>query len=230
MSDTTTKPSSQSHAEITALPTRHPSLCPPCSDPRYISNSVTKLICQRHSVRAFLPKPIDPQIFEEVLCLSRRRWWNRSGVEKRRVRHLYPKPIDIIEVKWGMLLYGSEGYNVDRNDKKALEHARLRNYEFFDVPVGTIISMHSSLAPVDTMILGMYLQTLCLLLAERGLGTCIAVSVVGYSEVLRKGLGLGGNMVPLTGLVIGWEDEKEHVNWLRIKRDARRECVSFVDE
>lgn len=76
----------------------------------------------------------------------------------------------------GHALYGEKGYNIPRGAKDDMEKARRRNYTFFDAPVGMIISMDSKLAAVDILSVGLYLQMLCLLLQERGLGSCIQVS------------------------------------------------------
>jgi hypothetical protein len=45
------------------------------------------------------------------------------------------------------------------------------------------------------------------------------VSVVGYPDVVREVLGLGDDMLLLTGLAIGYEDEGERVNGMRTTRD-----------
>jgi hypothetical protein len=59
----------------------------------------------------------------------------------------------------------------------------LRNYMFFDAPCAFIVCMERSLAQVDVLSIGMYLQALCLLLAEEGIATCVEVSVAGYPQV-----------------------------------------------
>ncbi|KAF2121235.1 hypothetical protein BDV96DRAFT_640630 [Lophiotrema nucula] len=146
------------------------------------------------------------------------------------VTQAIPEPYKKYRSEMGHLLYGPEGYNVGREDKEAMRAAQLRNYSFFEAPLGAIISMDKSLAQVDALSIGMYLQTVCLLLAERGLGTCVAVSVVGYPHVLRKELGLADHMVPLTGLAVGYEDEEKMLNKMRVKRDAHKECVTFVED
>lgn len=130
----------------------------------------------------------------------------------------------------GRELYGPDGYNVARSDTEATFAAQLRNYQFFDAPVGAIICMDENLAQIDALSIGMYLQTVCLLLAERELGTCVAVSVVGWPELIREELGLPRHMVPLTGLAIGYEDERNHLNRMKVKRDAWRDCVTFINK
>jgi nitroreductase len=83
----------------------------------------------------------------------------------------------------GRQIYGPEGYNVPRTDEEQMHKARLRNYTFFDAPCAMIVCMERGLAEVDILSVGMYLQNLCLLLAEQGVGTCVEASVAGYPQV-----------------------------------------------
>lgn len=190
---------SSTHDEI-----KHdPSLLPPCKSPEYIKNSVTKLICQRHSTRSFLPDPVPTHVLEDVLSLAQHAPSN-SNIQPWRVHVLSgdslhrlssrlvdkvvrgekpvtaPLPEEYRKYRsdLGHQLYGPEGYDVPRSDKEATQKAQLRNYQFFGAPVAAIVCMDKKLEDIDALSIGMYLQTVCLLLAERGLGTCVAVSVV----------------------------------------------------
>lgn len=73
----------------------------------------------------------------------------------------------------GRKLYGPEGYGVGR-DEEASKRKRERNYEFFGAPVGAVLWMDGGLESCDVLGVGMYLQSLCLLLAERGVGSCVS--------------------------------------------------------
>jgi hypothetical protein len=72
-------------------------------------------------------------------------------------------------------------------------------------------------------------QSLCLLLAERGVASCVQVSVAGYPDVVRKELGIGEGMSVLSGIAVGFEDEGSRLNRLRVVRDGVKECVEFVE-
>src|SRR5215469_3997640 len=61
----------------------------------------------------------------------------------------------------------------------------VRNWEFFRAPVAGIVCMHQDLGPADALSVGMFLQTLLLALTERGLGSCVEVSISGYPETVR---------------------------------------------
>lgn len=127
----------------------------------------------------------------------------------------------------GHALYGPNGYNVVRGDKEGMNAARRRNYTFFDAPMAFIVSMDTSLAAVDVLSVGLYLQTLVLLLQERGLSHCIEVSVAGYPDAIRQELNIPKNMEILCGVAIGYEDEDKQVNKLIMSRDDWRNDVHF---
>jgi hypothetical protein len=58
----------------------------------------------------------------------------------------------------------------------------LRNWEFFRAPLAGIVCMHRDLHYVDSLGVGMFLQTFLLALTARGLGTCVQVSIAGYPD------------------------------------------------
>jgi nitroreductase len=133
---------------------------------------------------------------------------------------------------FGHLLYGEKGYNIPREDREAAEKARLRNYEFFGAPCCAVISMDAQLeeSPVNAMSVGMFVQIFMLALAERGLGSCLQVSVTGYPEVLRKEFGLANDQLLLCGMAIGWPIENNAVNELHVPREDLRNAVTFLEE
>jgi nitroreductase len=95
---------------------------------------------------------------------------------------------------------------IARHDKEGRRLAQLRNWEFFRAPVGAVVCMHRDLGLVDSLGVGMFLQTLVLALTERGLGTCVQVSIAAYPEILRAQLGIPEELTVLCGLAIGYPD------------------------
>lgn len=80
--------------------------------------------------------------------------------------------------------------------------------------------MHHDLTPVDAMSVGLFVQTFMLTLTERGLGTCLEVSVPGYPEVLRKEFELVDEQIILCGIAIGHPAKHNKVNDLVTGRGA----------
>jgi nitroreductase len=85
-------------------------------------------------------------------------------------------------------------------------------------------------SPVDTMTVGLFVQTFMLALAEKGLASCLQVSVAGYPEVLRKEFGVGEDQFILCGMAIGWPVEHNAVNELEIPRDDLAKQITFLED
>lgn len=213
---------------------------------------LTSLMLARHSTRSFLPCPVPMPLLHSALSLAQRTPSN-SNLQPWRLKivtghALYrlsaallaavasgaaPSTAPIPDTyrhyrsALGRELYGPRGYAVSRDDKEGMEKARRRNYEFFGAPLGIIVCMDGRLDEVDVMCVGMYVQTLCLLLAERGLGSCVQVSVAGYPGVVREMLGIGEEIKVLSGIAVGYEDAGVGLNALEVGRDAWGDCVEF---
>ena len=118
---------------------------------------------------------------------------------------------------------------IPREDTAGHLAAVLRNWEFFRAPLAGIVCMHRDLGPADALSVGMYLQTLLLALTERGLGTCIEVSVAGYPEIVRTQLAIPADLSILCGLAVGYPDPDFPANRLHINREAVEKNVVFLD-
>ncbi|MBW8710835.1 MAG: nitroreductase, partial [Mycobacterium sp.] len=127
----------------------------------------------------------------------------------------------------GGLVYGSMG--IARHDAEARRLAQLRNWEFFRAPVGAVVCMHRDLGLVDSLGVGMFLQTLLLALTERGLGTCVQVSIAAYPEILRAHLDIPDELTVLCGLAIGYPDPAFAGNNLAVPRNPVETNVVFLD-
>ncbi|WP_284234606.1 nitroreductase [Mycobacterium antarcticum] len=127
----------------------------------------------------------------------------------------------------GAVVYGSMG--IARHDAEARRIAVLRNWEFFGAPLAGVVCLHRDLDYVDSMAVGMFLQTLLLGLTARGLGTCVQVSIAGYPEIIRSQLDIPDQMRILCGLAIGYPDPDFPGNALRTKRNSITSNVVFID-
>jgi nitroreductase len=209
-------------------------------------------IRQRRSSRLFLADPVPRHLIEESLELAVRApsnsnvqpWhvaFTSGAARDRLVEALLEKaraePPKVPELPaafahmrrdLGGQVYGSMG--IARSDSAARRIAVLRNWEFFRAPVGGVVFMHEELGLVDSMGVGMFLQTLVLALTARGLGTCVQVSIAGYPEIIREQLGISAEMNILCGLAIGYPDPEFSGNSLRVGRDSLDEHVAFLDE
>src|SRR5882724_9702342 len=208
-------------------------------------------IRERHSTRMFLPQPVPRELVEETLALavcapsnSNIQPWHlvfASGAPRdrlvaalldeaqRRPPNIPPLPESFqhYRIELGAQVYGSMG--IAREDTARHAAAVLRNWEFFRAPLAGIVSMHRDLGPADALSVGMFLQTLLLALTERGLGTCVEVSIAGYPEIVRAQLAIPAELSILCGLAVGYPHPDFPANRLHIGREAIGKNVVFLD-
>jgi nitroreductase len=209
-------------------------------------------INERRSTRMFLPdKPVPRELIDEALELAIRAPSNSNtqpwhlvlasgDARDRLVAALLheasskppkvpqlPHPFAHLRSELGAQVYGSMG--ITRDDIEGRREAVLRNWEFFRAPLAGIVSMHSDLHHVDSMGVGMFLQTFVLAVTARGLATCVQVSIAGYPEIVHRHLAIPPEYMILSGLAIGYPDPDFPANNLRIGRNPIDQNVVFHD-
>lgn len=211
-----------------------------------------EIVRERRSTRLFLrDKPVPRELLDEALSLAMRapsnsnvqpwRVFVASGPRRDRLVEALleaasvelpvttglPEAFLPLRQELGALVYGSMG--IARHDVEARRLAQLRNWEFFRAPVGAVVCMHRDLGLVDSLGVGMFLQTLLLALTERGLGTCVQVSIAAYPEILRAHLDIPDELTVLCGLAIGYPDPAFPGNSLAVPRNPVETNVVFLD-
>ena len=207
---------------------------------------------QRHSSRLFLrDKPVPKEFVTEALELAMRAPSNSniqpwqvvltSGPARDRLVEALleqadtgaprvprlPAEFEHFRRDLGALVYGSMG--IPRHDAEARRVAVRRNWEFFRAPVAAIICMHRDLDFVDSLGVGMFLQTFLLGLTARGVGSCVQVSIAGYPETVREELGISPDMRVLCGVAIGYPDPDFPANAVNVPRNPLDANVVFLE-
>jgi nitroreductase len=208
-------------------------------------------IRERRSTRMFLHQPVPRDLVEESLALAQRAPLN-SNIQpwhmvfasgpprdrlvaalldeaRRRPPNIPPLPqsFEHYRRELGAQVYGAMG--IGREDTAKRAAAVLRNWEFFRAPLAGIVCMHRDLGPANALGVGMYLQTLLLALTERGLGTCVEISIAGYSEIVRVQLAIPAELSILCGLAVGYPDPAFPANRLHISRKPIEKNVVFLE-
>jgi nitroreductase len=213
------------------------------------------VVRSRRSSRMFLPdKPVPRELLDEALALAIRApsnsntqpWQVFFATGERRARLVdalltavdtAPPAIQVAGLperfahrrrESGALVYGAMG--IARDDAAGRWAAQRRNWEFFHAPVGAVVCMHRDFTNVDALGVGMFLQTLLLALNERGLGSCVQVSIAFYPDVLREQLGIPDDLTILCGVSIGYADPAFPANNLDTPRNPLDENVVFLDD
>jgi nitroreductase len=208
-------------------------------------------ILERRAIRKFLATPVPRALVDQALALAQHAPSNSniqpwrlvfvSGLARARLRdalfrvadreapHIpaLPKAFEHYRFELGAEVYGAMGIPIADTARHAA--AVMRNFDFFGAPLAGIVSMHRDLGPADAVSVGMYLQTLMLVLTDQGLGTCVEVSVAGYPDVVRAELNIPPELTIICGLAIGYPDTEFAANNLRIGRDPVEKHVVFLD-
>ena len=211
-----------------------------------------EVVKERLSTRLFLrDKPVPRELLDEALSLAMRapsnsnvqpwRVFVASGPRRDRLVEALLEEASVelpittglpehflpLRRELGALVYGAMG--IARHDKDGRRLAQLRNWEFFRAPVGAVVCMHRDLGLVDALGVGMFLQTFVLALTERGLGSCVQVSIAAYPETLRAHLGIPDELTVLCGMSIGYPDPAFPGNRLAVPRNPVETNVVFLD-
>eukprot|EP00038_Savillea_parva_P014209 m.214751 g.214751 ORF g.214751 m.214751 type:complete len:216 (-) comp27344_c0_seq1:28-675(-) len=127
--------------------------------------------------------------------------------------------------KLGYDMYSLMG--VDRKDKAGRAAAMLKNYDFFDAPIGIFVTVDKIVDKNGWAHVGALAQTICLLANECGMATCLqeAWSEVGWA--VTKELRIPDSQVLWCGIALGYADPRARVNTLRSQREPLDSIVHW---
>ncbi|WP_312967651.1 nitroreductase [Acinetobacter gerneri] len=126
---------------------------------------------------------------------------------------------------WG--LYNILG--ITKDNKLAIHKQQLRNYEFFNAPVGLFFTTHKALEAGAKMAIAMLMQNIMLLAKAQGLDTCPQASWNDYHELIMPILGADDNEILICGMSLGFADKTEKVNQYVTTREPLDEFVRFLE-
>lgn len=156
----------------------------------------------------------------------------KALVSESRVREpeIAPLPAEFHHFKCelGEQLYDSLG--ITRDDADGRRQAIQLNWRFYHAPMAGIVCMNRELHHVDSLGVGMFLQTFLLGLTARGLGSCVQMLIAGFPHVVRDVLDIPDRFEILCGLAIGYPVADFPANNLDIARKPIDESVVFVDQ
>jgi nitroreductase len=219
--------------------------------------SVSEAVASRRSIRAFLDRPIDPAVLRRVLERAQRapsggnvQPWNAvvltgeplarleaaiaaalpQGRAARSTEYdIYPPALDGVyeerRVGVGEAMYAALG--IPREDKKGRLEQFARNFRAFGAPVLMLVHTPRYMGPPQWSDIGMWLQTVMLLLRGEGLDSCPQESWAMYARQVRDCLALPDDHIFFCGLAIGYRDPDAPVNRFAVPRAPLPEAVRF---
>ncbi len=125
--------------------------------------------------------------------------------------------------------FGRERYSalgITREDWEARQRAAVANWDCFGAPAALFCYIDRELGRPQWSDLGMYLQTVMLLLRAEGLHSCPQMAWSQVRETVAEIVSPPDDLVLFCGMSIGHEDPS--VSYVRTGRAALAETVTFV--
>lgn len=205
--------------------------------------NVTEAVMTRRSIRAFTDQPVDTEVLRRVLDKAR---WAPSGCNfqpweativtgeplkqlqnlmlgsemQNPIEYSFSEPDKSPEHKARLQAVGAQMYGalqIAREDTKARGDFSKQNIVSFGAPVLLLNYIRRSFGSPQWSDVGMWLQTIMLLLREEGLDSCPQEWMSLYAKVLKQAIGVSDeDYILFTGLAIGYREPEDPVNsWER---------------
>lgn len=209
------------------------------------SMKVSDAIEHRISVRAFQDRPVPKALVAEILEKAARapsggnlqpwRVYALTGAPLAELKaavaanpfgetpeyDVYPpnlwEPLRTRRYQNGEQLY--EAIGIPREDKPARLRQLAKNGELFGAPVGLFFCLDRKVGPPQWSDVGMYMQNVMLLAAERGLDTCAQEYWARYPQTVAKVVDLPPDHMLFSGMALGYRDPDHPINKWRSTRD-----------
>ena len=215
--------------------------------------SVAEAVLSRRSIRAFLDRPVPLDTLQRVL--DQARWapsgcnfqpWEATVLTGAPLKALQdvlltsapdnpleydfsaPGAVDVYQNRLravGAAMYGAMGIARQDADTRA-EFARA-NCTSFGAPVLLLCHFPKLMKEAQWSDVGMWLQTIMLLLRGEGLDSCPQEYMGLYGRTIKRHLGLDDDVMLFAGLAIGWRDPEAPVNGFARERETLDGQVTF---
>ena len=129
------------------------------------------------------------------------------------------------QVECAAAMYGEMG--ITREDREGRGRAGLRNFQLFDAPYVAFFGMEKQFGATIALDVGIYAQSLMLMLTAYGIGSCAMGSMRNYPEVVREAFDIDDNTGILFGMTFGYEDSAVSANNTRVGRESVDDVVVF---
>ncbi|MBA3030709.1 MAG: nitroreductase [Desulfobacteraceae bacterium] len=211
----------------------------------------------RKSIRGFKKDPVPKQVLAEIIEISLRapsamnvQPWEVIVVTGKALDDLCKGNMDLLtsgkapvsdfghsspyegiykerQRTLGFGLYSLLG--IQREDKEKRTEWTLKGFRSFDAPASIILAADQSLETrIAASDIGGFVQTICLVALDYGLGTCINGQGITFPEVVRKVTGLSESKKLHTSIAIGYPDWEHPANKLDTVRESIENVVTWV--
>lgn len=219
--------------------------------------NVSEAVATRRTVRAFLDKPVDQAVLRRVLEKAQNapsggntQPWNATVITGEPLakllsdvaailpegpaRHkpeyaIYPPELDgaYAERRKGVGEAMYAALEIPRDNKMGRLMWFAKNFQAFGAPVLMLIHTPRYMGRPQWSDIGMWLQTVCLLLREEGLDSCPQEAWAIYQEQIRAVVDIPDDHIFFCGMGIGWRDPNSPVNQFPVPRAPLDEAIRW---
>lgn len=217
--------------------------------------SLIDAINSRRSIRGFLPDSVPSELLEHIFETAQQAPSNcntqpwkvfvASGETKDKLREQFIDHLDRgvpgqpdfpyvsrwegeyrqRQVDCAVALYNE--MDIARDDRQGRLLAVRRNFELFDAPHIVFLGMDRSFGSTISLDVGIYAQTLMLVMHAYGISSCAMGSMRAYPALVREAFELDDNTGILLGISFGYEDPQVAANRTRTVRESLATSVLF---
>ncbi|MBP7951884.1 MAG: nitroreductase [Sphingorhabdus sp.] len=210
--------------------------------------NVSEAVASRRSVRQFTGQPVEREALQRVLTKAQRspsggntQPWNAvivTGEELARITaaikaktatapmgdvqeyDIYPKGLDgrYEEQRRGVGKAMFDALGLARDDGAGRIAQMAKNWDSFGAPVQLFTYTTKYMGPPQWSDMGMWLQTIMLLLREEGLDSCAQEIWAMYGATMRDLLQIGDDHIFFCGMAIGYRDADAPINNFDVPR------------
>ena len=218
--------------------------------------NVSDAIKQRRSVRAYLDKQVEPEMLEKIFLQAQdspsncnTQPWHvvvvsgeaRNKIEKAMISEIMsgkaPTPHFVPgdqglkdeyrtrQVACAVSLYGA--MDIKKEDKQKRQELMAKNWQFFGAPHAAFFSMPKTMSEINAVDMGIYLQSIMLLLTENGLASCPQGALAMYPDAVYEMANIPDNHAIMFGLSFGYADKDAVINGFDVGREELSKSVEF---
>jgi len=216
---------------------------------------VAEAVASRRAVRAFLDKPVDSAVLRRVIAAAQMapsgfnfQPWEGVLLTGEKLGEmsqlmlaaspqdppeyqLVPKGLPQLykDRRDGIVARRMEAAGFARDDKAGLAKMQARNFEFFGAPVALLTFGPRVMGLPQWSDVGMWLQTVMLLLVGEGLASCPQESLFVHGRLIKHFVGVSDETHLLfCGMAIGYPDPDAPLNRFERSRAPIGEAVRFI--
>ncbi len=217
--------------------------------------NVSEAVATRRSIRDFLDEPVELETLRRVMDKARFapsgcnfQPWEATIVSGEPLKALqermlasppqdpqeydFSAPNSSPEHKARLMAVGTQMYSamgIARGDKEARQVFSERNLVSFGAPALLLCYFRRFMGPPQWSDVGMWLQTIMLLLREEGLDSCPQEALWQHARLIKQFIGVSDEThIFFCGMAIGYRDPDAPVNNFERERVALDDQVRFL--